>query len=126
MKEGKRARRARFADGKDGATLPMRPLIVFHGDADATVHPSNGSELVREFGMSPSPAAEVRYSQAGQRPYTRRWLTAANGVDAEYWIIHGAPHAWGGGSIAGSYTDASGPDASAEMVRFFLAHPQHQ
>jgi poly(hydroxyalkanoate) depolymerase family esterase len=126
MKGGKRARHARVADGNDGATVPKRPLIVFHGDADATVHPSNGSELVREFGMSGSPAAEERHSQAGQRPYTRRWLTAVNGVDAEYWIIHGAPHAWGGGSIGGSYTDASGPDASAEMVRFFLAHRQHQ
>jgi poly(hydroxyalkanoate) depolymerase family esterase len=126
MKGGNRARHEPFGERNDGRNVPKRPLIVFHGDADATVHPSNGSELVREFGISSSPTTEERHSQAGQRACTRRRLTAVNGVDAEYWIIHGAPHAWGGGSNRGSYTDASGPDASAEMVRFFLAHSKHQ
>jgi hypothetical protein len=123
MKGGKRARREPFADRNDRPTVPKRPLIVIHGDADATVHPSNGSELLREFGASTSAVADVLDSQAGGRACTRRRLTAAKGVDAEYWIIHGAP-AWAGGSVRGTYTDANGPDASAEMVRFFLAHPQ--
>jgi len=43
---------------------------------------------------------------------------------AEHWVIHGAGHAWAGGSKSGSYTDAKGPDATREMMRFFYAQSQ--
>ena len=106
---------------------PQRPLIVFHGEADTTVHPSNASELVACFDAgattvsSPSAAASAPGNRRGA---TLQKLVAANGVEAEYWLIHGAAHAWAGGSQRGSYTDPAGPDATAEMLRFFLAHPR--
>ncbi|MFM0593099.1 extracellular catalytic domain type 1 short-chain-length polyhydroxyalkanoate depolymerase [Paraburkholderia dilworthii] len=112
---------------------PQRPLIVFHGDADQTVHPSNGIALVAPFDASATDitASTVSAAQSdttrathAQRRYTVQRRLAANGVEAEYWTIHGAGHAWSGGSPRGTYTDPSGPDAAAEMVRFFLAHPR--
>jgi poly(hydroxyalkanoate) depolymerase family esterase len=103
---------------------PARPMIVFHGDADHTVHPSNGSRLVAPFEKGQAGQDKERKHVSAGHDYTRHRITTLAGVDAEYWVIHGAGHAWAGGSRQGSYTDPKGPDASAEMLRFFLAHPR--
>jgi poly(hydroxyalkanoate) depolymerase family esterase len=121
MKGGTHSAEARTA--QCDAFAPVRPMIVFHGDADATVHPSNAARIVRGFERRHDGVAEVRRNSAGRRGCTVVRLVSRSGVDAELWTIHGAPHAWAGGNARGSYTDASGPDASGEMVRFFLEHP---
>ncbi len=103
------------------------PTIVFHGDADTTVHPSNGEQVITASAGTATTVEVARLKGAGGRATTRRVHRASDGaVVAEHWLVHGAPHAWSGGSAKGSYTDAGGPDASAEMMRFFLEHPRRQ
>ena len=103
---------------------PPVPTIVFHGDRDITVHPNNGDQILEQSIRTTSTQKQVHRGQvAGGHAYTRTIHTDASGRGIlEHWNIHGAGHAWSGGSPAGSYTDPRGPDASREMLRFFLEH----
>ena len=95
-------------------------MIVFHGDADKIVHPSNAAGLVGGSRVGESiDRAETRSSEG--KPYTRTAIRDQSGVVVvEQWLLHGSGHAWSGGSADGSYTDPHDPDASREMLRFFL------
>jgi poly(hydroxyalkanoate) depolymerase family esterase len=124
MKGGKHPREARRA--KRDADSPQRPMIVFHGDADTTVHIANATRILHGFDARPDAGSEGSKVDAGRRACTVSRLVSRDGVDAELWTIHGAPHAWAGGNARGSHTDPTGPDASAEMLRFFLEHSQPQ
>ena len=108
--------------GRTSATPAISlPTIVFHGDADSTVHPHNGEQLVASArGQAPGqPQVEHGRSAQGQA-YTRTLWPAQSGQAAvEYWQLHGAGHAWSGGRAEGSFTNPKGVDASAEMLRFF-------
>ncbi len=98
------------------------PTIVFHGDQDTTVHPINGQQVVASSAGNAQPE-QTRAAGSNGRAYTRSNYQDASGrVVAEHWVVHGAGHAWSGGSARGSYTDAKGPDATEEMLRFFFAH----
>lgn len=105
------------------------PTIVFHGDRDHTVQQRNGERIVEQATKAHSmQGLQVRTDTGavpGGRRYTRTVHADAQGRPrVECWTLHGAGHAWSGGHASGSYTDGSGPDASAEMLRFFLAqHP---
>ena len=112
------------------------PVIVFHGDRDGTVHPHNGIEVVSALLGSPGvDGKDGSIESSGSRArtagrdytrtvYRRRGAAADAPSVAEHWLVHGAGHAWSGGNPRGSYTDAHGPDASREMVRFFTEHPR--
>ena len=107
-------------DGGDPEAGPR--MIVFHGTADATVHPSNAARIVaarggirgRTFRSDQTPAD-------GTRAHSRLVVEREDGTHGlECWMIDGARHAWSGGHPGGSYTDPRGPDASGAMVRFFI------
>ncbi len=99
------------------------PVIVFHGDSDATVHPRNGEQVLDALRTAQATDTRVvEDTQSGGRFTRKDYRDAAGTVQAEHWTLHGVGHAWSGGSTQGSYTDARGPSASREMLRFFLAH----
>ena len=112
--------------------LAAAPVIVFHGDADATVAPANGDAVIAaalEGSRSARREDHDSRSASGTRGFTRSIWREDGAKDetpslAEQWTVRGAPHAWSGGSSGGSFTDPGGPDASREMLRFFLEHPR--
>ena len=111
--------------GRPPATSTV-PLIVIHGDQDTTVDPINAERLIDArlaAGDIISSARPTTTHDTSGRPYSRTAHTNERGTAvAGSWIVHGGGHAWSGGSGAGSYTDPQGPDASSEMIRFFLPH----
>jgi esterase, PHB depolymerase family len=115
------------------------PTIVFHGDRDTTVHPRNGDQVIAQW--TTIHARDGAHNKAGTDPqvtvqrgqvpdghaYTRAIYHDASGqAILERWRVHGAGHAWSGGSSGGSYTDPKGPDAAKEMLRFFYEHPRRE
>jgi poly(hydroxyalkanoate) depolymerase family esterase len=111
--------------GRQGVARPT-PTIVFHGDRDHTVKPSNSAAIAAQVsvdGKSPTLHSSQEGVASGGRTYTRMVYHDASGKTVvEQWRVHGAGHAWMGGSAKGTDTDPQGPDASAEMLRFFLQH----
>src|ERR1700690_698903 len=119
-----------FAAMGGGGTIRPRgegrtvPTIVFPGDADRTVNPVNSDHVIAQASQE---ATLTKMTARGETlagmAYTRTvQRDDAGGEVLEQWVLHGAGHAWSGGSVSGSYTDVRGPDASREMIRFFLGH----
>ena len=101
------------------------PTIVFHGDRDATVSVRNADRIVGNAGPDAPDHAALQESVTTARAADRfgftvtRTRSLSGRTTAERWIVHGAGHAWFGGSKEGSYTDPRGPDATGEILRFF-------
>ena len=124
-----------FAAMKNGVSAPRStaktsdsrvPVVAFHGDADQTVHPHNGEQVIAarlRNVTSSEPSVEQGVARGG-RGFARSVYRDDKGETvAEYWLVKDAGHAWSGGSASGSYADPKGPDATSEMLRFFFEHP---
>jgi poly(hydroxyalkanoate) depolymerase family esterase len=119
MRQGGRGGRQIAAGG------PVVPTIIFHGDRDTTVHPDNGAHAVESAIGATRMQKKIHHGQIpGGHRYTRTIYADGDREILEHWIVQGAGHTWSGGNPAGSYTDGEGPDATKEMLRFFLGHPQ--
>ncbi|MPY67342.1 PHB depolymerase family esterase [Deinococcus sp. SDU3-2] len=111
---------------------PM-PTLVFHGTADSTVNPLNGTQTLAQFAQTNDLAtdgvdngnvdsvADATATATACRSYTRSdYRDSTNGsVLLRRYVVQGLGHAWPGGSTAGSYSDPCGPDATALIVDFF-------
>ena len=108
-------------------SAPTVPAIIFHGDRDATVKSSNADAIAAQVRAGCSPDIDLCATvhtgiTAEGQSFTRQVLAdGTNPATVEQWILHGAGHAWSGGDASGSFTDPRGPDASAEMIRFFYS-----
>ncbi len=133
--QGQAGQRPANAPSQTGTHAPRTrrtgtPTIVFHGDQDHTVQASNGSAIASQAvdawpGASRLRSTVCERATSGGRSYSRTLHSdEAHRVVVEEWLLHGAGHAWSGGDASGSFTDARGPCASREMVRFFHAHPR--
>lgn len=110
---------AGFNTSSTPSSLQVR-RIVFQGETDSTVHPSNAAKIVAAAVGDTTPSREIKRSVRG-RLYARSEYAGADGaVQLELWMIDKTAHAWSGGRAAGSFTESNGPDASAQMIRFFL------
>jgi poly(hydroxyalkanoate) depolymerase family esterase len=119
-----------LSSARQAVSEASTPIIVFNGDVDSTVHQKNSAHVVRQSiecyqaqppGEAGGMAMLEETGEASGRCFTRHiHRTMTGGVVAENWIIHGTGHAWSGGNASGTYTDPRGPDASREMLRFFM------
>lgn len=99
-------------------------VIVFQGEADRVVHPSNARSIIgaaRQFLPEGRLRTETGISEDG-RSYQKLTQSHPDGSSlVEAWLVDRLGHAWSGGRRGVSFTEQAGPAASVEMVRFFQA-----
>ena len=109
---------------REARPLHPVPTIVFHGDRDTTVSPVNGNQVIAQAkaGADLTRTVDSGQSRGGVNYTCVSEKDGSGRTVLEHWTLHGCGHAWSGGSTEGSYTEPRGPDASREMIRFYLQH----
>jgi poly(hydroxyalkanoate) depolymerase family esterase len=104
------------------------PTFVVHGTADGVLAKVNGDQVAEQWLRTNTlvlgdGAIEPVKSVAGSAGYTFTRMVhrnKANGASViEYYVVDNLGHAWPGGKDGGSYSDKSGPNASALLWGFF-------
>ncbi len=96
-------------------------VMIWTGEEDKTVDPSNAIALAEQFRA----LLELGAVSAERRETTDgtviRWHDAAARTRIELRTIDGLGHAWSGGSLRGSHTAPQARNASETMLAFFLS-----
>ena len=114
-----------------GTRVRPIPAIVFQGASDHVVNAMNAVQLVEQISASHGTSDKgktmgvmgEKVDSAGGYHYTRT-VHGSGDATIEIWVVQELGHAWSGGSADGTFTDAKGPNATHEMLRFFLEHPR--
>jgi poly(hydroxyalkanoate) depolymerase family esterase len=111
-------------------------VIVFHGIWDTTVHPINGQQVITQWaqtnflveggkGLADVTPSLVKSDIINGKSYTQHLYNDGDGEPLlELWMIDKMGHTWSGGSLTGSYTDPSGPNATEIIWNFFSKYQQ--
>ena len=117
MRSGRAAARRSGVHG-----LLVVPAIVFLGDQDNVVNPLNADQIVAQAAGDMALTMQAKKGISGGRAYTRAlFVDGAGTAGSSNGPFTGAP-CRSGGSPKGSFTDPMGPNATREMLRFFLEH----
>lgn len=113
-------------DRQTPSSMPRQ--IIFHGSRDSTVVPANARLLIDSARLGHEPAKVLkRQFMSGSRQVKHTEVVGQDGTaKAEAWLVEGIGHHWFGGDPAGTYAKPEGPNASQEMMRFFLGRPIQQ
>ena len=109
------------------------PVIVFQGTADTRVSPVNAEQAIAQWTKTnaclAAEQAESRFALTEKvidarvpdgYAYQQHIYVEADGrLLMEKWIVHGLGHAWSGSPKPSRHGDPKGPNASAEIWRFF-------
>ena len=105
------------------------PLFVMHGMKDVVAVPAASRQLIAQFvalsrAAGSALVADSTEGMAGGYAYRQlRYRDGAGRVTIEAWFVDSLGHALSGGAPEARWTDTRGPDATREMLRFFLEHP---
>ena len=119
-----------------GPRARVMPVIVFHGDSDATVPYRCGQQTVAQWlrtddlalgdkrrpALSSTPSISHAVVPGGHAYTVASYLDGPRCPAAELWTIHGMGHYWSGGSAdpaSSRYSDPKGPSAAASSWAFF-------
>jgi poly(hydroxyalkanoate) depolymerase family esterase len=123
-----------------GSYRRVLPVIAFVGSDDGVAAPINTEQIIVSFAQANDrisdgvdndnidgvPEQAIAGQVPGGRSYTRYVYKDSSNAQTvlEKYVVDGMGHAWSGGCGCSIYGDPDGPDASALMYDFFVAHPK--